>query len=284
MKSLNEIVHEKSFDDYAVWWPMGRDFISCMSYAIMSEWLGLINDRKNRESALATVNGYVADYIRIVFKREMRVSLVDHFIASPDKYDFLSGEFDAISYGFYRSSFETIEQEIDSFEGSLERERRLFTKRVGKLFFDQVRDHLDLTLPDRVVCQGDFYQLKSSISVLGSYLSNQGYLRDGCSFDFHVDIQYQGNAIQQTEQDALNTLCEAGMTYALFEMGYPAILPSAVYLYHTIGEAQHHSSRTIEALFHQVGFIASETDDFDPIGYPADKVVELWEIRSNQAS
>ena len=62
-------------------------------------------------------------------------------------------------------------------------------------------------------------------------------------------------------------------------MGYPIILPSAVYLYHTMGEAQHHSSRTIEELFDRIGYEARETDDFDPIGYPSDMVIELWEIR-----
>ena len=62
-------------------------------------------------------------------------------------------------------------------------------------------------------------------------------------------------------------------------MGYPIILPSAVYLYQTIGEAQHHSSRTIEELFARCGCTASETDDFDPTGYPSELVVELWEIK-----
>ena len=70
-----------------------------------------------------------------------------------------------------------------------------------------------------------------------------------------------------------------GVAYALYEMGYPVILPSAVYLYHTMGEAQHHSSRTIEELFALTGYEARETDDFDPIGHPSDRVIELWEIR-----
>ena len=62
-------------------------------------------------------------------------------------------------------------------------------------------------------------------------------------------------------------------------MGYPAILPSAVYLYNTMGEAQHHSSRTIEEIFDKIGYEARETDDFNPSDYPSDMVVELWEIR-----
>jgi len=56
------------------------------------------------------------------------------------------------------------------------------------------------------------------------------------------------------------------------------ILPSAVYLFNTIGEAQHHSSRTMEALFDAMGYEAHETRDFDPSGFPSDRVVELWEI------
>ena len=77
----------------------------------------------------------------------------------------------------------------------------------------------------------------------------------------------------------VGNLSSSNLAYALYEMGYPIILPSAVYLYHTIGEAQHHSSRTIEELFARVGLEARETDDFDPTGYPSDMVVELWEIR-----
>jgi len=48
----------------------------------------------------------------------------------------------------------------------------------------------------------------------------------------------------------------------------------------TVGDAQHHSSRTVEELFARVGYTASETHDFDPSGYPADMVVELWEVRA----
>ena len=56
------------------------------------------------------------------------------------------------------------------------------------------------------------------------------------------------------------------------------ILPSAIYLYNIIGEAQHHSSRIIEELFSRVGYEARETDDFDPTDFPSDRVVELWEV------
>ena len=67
-------------------------------------------------------------------------------------------------------------------------------------------------------------------------------------------------------------------SFPLYEMGYPIILPSAVYLYNTLGEAQHHSSRTVEELFGRIGYVAREMDDFDPTGFPPDLVVELWEI------
>jgi hypothetical protein len=74
-------------------------------------------------------------------------------------------------------------------------------------------------------------------------------------------------------------LKDGGTAYALFEMGHPVILPSPVYLYHTLGEAQYHSSRTIEDLFEAVGCDTHETVDFDPIDFDSDMVVELWEIR-----
>ena len=84
--------------------------------------------------------------------------------------------------------------------------------------------------------------------------------------------------IRQTKEEFIHNLQNEGGGYALYTMGFPAILPSAVYLYHTHGEAQHHSSRTIEELFDHIGYQARETNDFDPTGFPSDQVVELWEI------
>jgi hypothetical protein len=94
-----------------------------------------------------------------------------------------------------------------------------------------------------------------------------------------VDITHRGRRIRQRAEDFRDILNRGDPAYALYEMGYPAIMPSAVYLYQTIGEAQHHSSRTIEELFDRIGCTASETPDFDPTGLQADLVVELWQLR-----
>ncbi|MEZ4663694.1 MAG: hypothetical protein R2911_39680 [Caldilineaceae bacterium] len=67
------------------------------------------------------------------------------------------------------------------------------------------------------------------------------------------------------------------MAHALYKWAVRD-LPSAVYLCHTLGEAQHHSSRTIEELL-PAWSLDGETDDFDPINYPSELVVELWEIQ-----
>ncbi|MEM7533206.1 MAG: hypothetical protein AAF639_13580 [Chloroflexota bacterium] len=277
MKTLSQIVNEKPFDDFSDWWPMGSSFMAFMSKAIVSEWTALPTG--DAAHTLATVQTYVNEYIQTVFKRDANASLTSQFVNEPSTSSFLSGEFDALSYAFYRSAFEQMADNIDAYTDSLERERRLFTKRVGKTFFGQVHEHVQLNLPDQLDTQADFAQLKSAIGTTGAFLADQGYLRDHFGFHFDVEIEHMGNNISQSDDDFLGNLHNNGIAHAFYEMGYPVILPSAVYLYHTIGEAQHHSSRTIEDLFELVGYEARETDDFDPIGYPSDMVVELWEIR-----
>ncbi len=274
-KTLKQIVAQQPFSDYAHWWGMGSKFVSFMSRAIVSQWSGL----PYNSGDLGVVNDHVAEYVEIVYGRRARRSLVEDFVNKPMSHPIQSGEFDALSYSFYRSAFELIETHIEAYDHPLERERRLFTKRVGKVFFGLVHDHLTLKLPPKLSDAQSFARLKDCIQQVGAFLKAQGYLRDHFKFSFTVNIEHAGHKITQTDAAFLADLQNNGVGYALYEMGYAAILPSAVYLYHTIGEAQHHSSRTIEELFDLVGYEARETDDFDPTGYPADMVVELWEIR-----
>ncbi|MCP4361128.1 MAG: hypothetical protein GY796_24230 [Chloroflexi bacterium] len=273
-KTLTQVVPEHPFPDYADWWPVGTDFLNCMSEAIVSQWAEL----EGNDNSLLPVQNYVAEYIQAVFGREARASLTANFTAKQFATPIKSGEFDALSYAFYRSAFELIVAHSEAYEHSVARERRLFTMRIGKIFFSQLHDHLQLNLPASLENEQDFASLKENIQRIGAFLKGNGYLRDHFDFRFTVDEQYQGNRILQTESEFIGNLKQGKLVYALYEMGYPIILPSAVYLYHTIGEAQHHSSRTIEELFDRVGYEARETDDFDPTNYPSDCVVELWEI------
>ena len=144
--------------------------------------------------------------------------------------------------------------------------------------FGRLHDRLGLSLPPALEGESSFATLKAAIDDVGKFLLDQGYYRDHVAFRFDVTTEHQGRRIEQPESAFLETLEKEGVAHALFEMGYPVILPSAVYLFHSLGEAQHHSSRTMEALFGRVGVGARETHDFDPIGYPSDMVVELWEI------
>lgn len=274
-KSLAQVVAEKPFTDFGEWWPMGRAFLDFMAESIVTEWTNL----PGNSGELAAVNLYVTEYIRTVFQRAVRGGLVDDFVHQDHGQPIQSGEFDALSYAFYRSAFALIEQQIDQYAQPLAQDRRLFTKRVGKRFYSQLHEHLDLQLPSGLTTQAQFDQLQQGIAAVGDFLSVQGYLRDHFRFTFDVDVEAGGARIQQTTAELLPNLRNNNLAHALYEMGYPVILPSAVYLYHTIGEAQHHSSRTIEELFDRVGYVARETDDFDPINYPSDMVVELWEIR-----
>lgn len=274
-KTLDQIVTEQPFREFADWWAMGLEFLSFMSEGIVSEWEALPHNDGN----LVPVNTYVSKYLDVVFDRKARAGLVEDFLNKSFSPQIQSGEFDALSYAFFRSAFELIEQHITSYNHPLERERRFFTKRVGKSFFKLLHNHLNLNLPSGLDDDHSFDRLKACIQEVGEFLQAQGYLRDHFRFTFTVDVEHAGGSIKQTETDFRANLHRNDVAYALYEMGYPVILPSAVYLYHTLGEAQHHSSRTIEELFDMIGYEARETDDFDPTNYPSELVVELWEIR-----
>ena len=275
-KTLEQVVGERPFPEYAAWWPVGSAFAAFMSAAIVSEWKAL----DPGGGALNDVREDAERYIRTVYGRPARRGLMEAFVHPDGDTTLQSGEFDALSYAFYRSAFRHIERHPDRFAKGLERERRLFTIRVGKLFFDRLNRHLALDLPDGLDTPPQLDRLSAAIDRVGRFLHDQGYLRSHFAFRFDVDVEQGDTRIIQHADDVVARLRSGRTAHALYEMGYPVILPSAVYLYHTIGEAQHHSSRTIENLFGQVGYDARETDDFDPIGYPSEMVVELWEIRS----
>jgi len=276
-KTLREVVAETPYPEYGQWWPIRAEFSRFMSEAIVSEWSAL----PGNDGDLGQVKAWAAEYVRTVYDRELRASAVDDFVERRFVRPLQSGEFDALSYAFFRSAFELIALEIDHYDHPLEEERRLFTKRVGKRSFDRLEEHLGLDLPSGLEDEESFARLRECIRRLGVFLKEQGYCRDHFAFRFDVDVVHQGRKIVQPESSFLESLNATGTAYALYEMGYPAILPSAVYLFHTLGEAQHHSSRIIEELFDRVGVTAHETADFDPIGYPSDMVVEFWEVNKS---
>lgn len=272
-KSLATAVAENPYTDFAAWWPMGEQFLAFMAEAICSQWQAA----GAQDAQLAAVQSEVEEYVALVYQRTARATLAADFLTKRDLASIRSGEFDALSYAFYKSAFDLFAGQHD--EGPLAGARHSFTQRVGQIFYRQLHEHLALNLPAQLSDATAFEQLKQAIAQVGAFLKQQGYLRDHFAFRFDVAQPYQGKQIVQAERDVVARFQQAEPVYALYEMGYPVILPSAVYLYQTQGEAQHHSSRTIEELFGRIGYIASETSDFDPTGYPSDLVVELWEIR-----
>lgn len=261
--SLALVVAQHPFPDFAEWWPLGETFLAFMADAIVAEWRAIAPDHGDLEG----IQRFAAAYSQTVYGRSLHPKLAKAFTDREVEH-IHSGEFDALSYAFYRSAFERRWEE-----------KRAFTQRVGKRFYTAVHNHLQLDLPPTLKTPAQFAKLQKNIQRVGDFLLSEGYLRDHFAFTFNVDVTHGETTIQQTEASFLKDLEKNGVAYALYEMGYPAILPSAVYLYHTLDEAQHHSSRTIEELFERVGCKAQETADFDPTDYPADRVVELWEIR-----
>ena len=273
-RSLHQIVQAHPFPDCAEWWLMGNEFLGFMAQAIISEWK---NTAANM-GTLSQVQSLVTEYIRIVYNQSADSNLVERFCHQDSSPPMHSGEFDALSYAFFRSAFELIAEQIAEDDPAIARKRRSFTKRVGKSFFSALQDHLRLNLPKDLNSENNFTVLQDNIHSIGKFLVEQGYLRDHFAFTFDVDVSHAGKQIRQTKEEFIHNLQNEGGGYALYTMGYPAILPSAVYLYNMHGEAQHHSSRTIEELFDHIGYQARETDDFDPTGFPSNQVVELWEI------
>ena len=277
-KSLSQVVVEKPYPDFADWWALGTEFLTFMANAIGTEWQAVVGHPADLSADLPSLQADVAQYIALVYGREARPTLVADLVEQKNLHTFQSGEFDALSYAFYKSAFDTLATQINDSDAMREA-RHAFTQRVGARFYDQLHNHLALTLPSQLHTEAEFRELQMAIGQIGDFLQQQGYLRDHFAFHFTVELHHGDRSIAQHPEDVLQRLTRHEPVYALYEMGYPVILPSAVYLYQTLGEAQHHSSRTIEELFERIGLVASETPDFDPTGYPSDRVVELWEIR-----
>ena len=274
-KNLSRIVAERPFPDYAHWWELGDRFAHFMAEAIVSQW----RDIQPGDDDLTMVEAHVSEYVELVYGRQPRARLVADFVDRRFSDPLRSGEFDALSFAFYRSAFGLFEERFKVVPRRAAREKRLFTNRVGKAFFDAIHTYLSLAIPADLDDARSFNQLKTCIQSMGRFLKDQGYLRDHFGFSFDVSAIHAGKRIRQSDAEFLPDLNRNGVAYAQYEMGYPVILPSAVYLYQLKGEAQHHSSRTIEDLFEQIGYQARETDDFDPTDHPPNLVVEFWEIK-----
>lgn len=273
--TLAGLARARPFPDYQTWWPMGPRLSTFLSEAIVAEWSVL----PGNSGDLAPVRNATAEYIDLVYERAPRASLVDTFVSQSWTPPLQSGELDALSYAFFRSAFEILARERERANRPIEVERRLFTERVGRRFFDRLASHLHLSLPPRLDDDASFRRLKEALDHVVQFLKEEGYVRTHAAFRFDVRATRKSGDVVQPAGAFLERLTRQGTAYAVYEMGYPVILPSAVYLFELVGEAQHHSSRTIEELFARVGCEAREVADFDPRAYPPDLVVELWEIR-----
>ena len=140
---LAHIAAKRPFPEFAQWWQMGEDFIRFMSEALISQWAKL----DNANDAYQQVQGCLAEYLRLVYGREASPALVDNFARQDLARPFFSGEFDALSYAFYRSAFETLAQKYPGDEAALSKERKRFAVQVGQLFFTAIHDFLHLELP-----------------------------------------------------------------------------------------------------------------------------------------
>ena len=219
-----------------------------MSIAIVSQWKQL----DGTKAGLERIQSYLDEYLSLVYNQAVRSDLLKNFMEQDFLSSFYSGEFDALSYAFYRSAFETIAERHSQDGELLLHTRREFTKNVGRIFFASIQEYLHLDLPSALKTPPQFLQVQNSIALIGEFLIGQGYLREQCEFTFSVDVAQTDQHIFQATDDFLKNLNSKGIGYALYIMGYPAIFPSAVYLYQMFSEAQHHSSRKRMTLILQI--------------------------------
>lgn len=271
--NLSTAVSKHQYPEFQSWWPVGESFLGLMADAIVCQWRALVGSQDSVDS----VQTIFEEYVEQVYCRHARPGLAVNFAAGTELDSVQSGEFDALSYAYFYSTYRALASRFSGDE--LSSLRREFAERVGTHFFSHLSDLLNLEIPSTLLNDTDLALLEAAIQHVGRFLLEQGYLRSHFSFHFEVSTSHAGATVTQGYDDILGALDNGGTAYALYEMGHPVILPSAVYLHQTVGEAQHHSSRTIEELFARVGCDAWETDDFDPSLYPSNLVVELWQIR-----
>ena len=272
--TLSNVVSQHPYPEFQDWWPLGESFLAMMADAISSQWHALSSPADDVDSVQKTVE----EYISIVYHRQARPGLAADFASTTSLDTVQSGEFDALSFAFFLSAYRKL---ASHFSGdALRHSRRDFAEKVGAHFFSRLSEHLALELPLSLSNEADLASVNHAVQRIGKFLLEVGYLRSHFAFRFDVHATHAGTRSDQKSDNVLAALGSGGTAYALYEMGHPVILPSAVYLHHIVGEAQHHSSRTIEELFARVGCDAWETDDFDPSLHPSNLVVELWKIRS----
>ena len=168
--SLTEAVRRQPYPDFQEWWQLGSHFVGFMAEAIVAEWQALTG-----AAELGRVADILGEYTGLVYGRESRPGLAEDFAGMRGLGSFQSGEFDALSYAFYRDAFARLAETGTAF---LKEARRDFTRRVGRRFFQQVHSHLALDLPGQLTDADDFSRLQQAIAHTGDFLMGEGYLRD----------------------------------------------------------------------------------------------------------
>ena len=130
-RDLASLVKERPFREFSQWWKMGDEFIQFMSDAIVSKWTELGETKVGMER----IQNNLDEYLGLVYGQTTHPDRLKNFFEKDFSTLFYSGEFDAISYALYRSSYETIAKEHIGIGTAITEQRRGFTKEVGKVFF-----------------------------------------------------------------------------------------------------------------------------------------------------
>lgn len=164
--------------------------------------------------------------------------------------------FDRLSYSIFKTFYTKLDpSDIKKVD---------ITRKIGRKIFESF--NFDVSV------RSDYSNLVFLLNTICKLFTEYGYYTQA---KILTTVQDLSGELYQFSQ---NDLREGKLTHFGYFMENAVIHPSASQLFLEHGEAQHFSSRTIQAFFEKNGLKGREVD-FNPTEHPPEAVVELWEVQ-----
>ena len=142
--------------------PWARDFLAFMAQAIGTEWRAVTGTKRGDLAAVQTDLPSILSWSIIVWRDQRLLPILSRASTCTIR----SGEFDALSYAFYKSAFETFSATIADTTAMADAAMALHSV-LASLFINQLHEHLALRLPNQLQTEADFTHLQKAIDRAG---------------------------------------------------------------------------------------------------------------------